>query len=138
MQPLRHCSYNYDRPLCVQTTGSGITGNVHRGKINVNISTVYCSKMLIIYGDSNTVSTEMWNGKRVWVAGKSVSEDVVQTYMGACIMVVERVSDLKPNMEGIYVINEGGADVSEEAVLRGAFCMNCTMKEGLWRLKQMV
>lgn len=104
----------------------------------MNISTVYCSKMLIIYGDSNTVSTEMWNGKRVWVAGKSVSEDVVQTYMGACIMVVERVSDLKPNMEGIYVINEGGADVSEEAVLRGAFCMNCTMKEGLWRLKQMV
>lgn len=104
----------------------------------MNISTGHISKMLIIYGDSNTVSTETWNGRRVWVAGKSVSEDVVQTYMDVCIMVVDSVEDLKPDMEGIYVINEGGGNVSEEAVLRGAYCMNCTMKEGLWRLKQMV
>lgn len=101
----------------------------------MNISTGYCSKMLIIYGDSNTVSTETWNGKRVWVAGKGVSEDVVQTYMEACIMVVDKMDDLKPDMEGIYVINEGGMDISDEAVLRGAYCLNCTMREGLWRLK---
>ena len=94
--------------------------------------------MLIVYGDSNTVCTEIWNGKRVWVAGKNVSDDVIQTYMDVCIMVVNSMDDLKENMEGIYVINEGGIDISEEAVLRGAYCMNCSMKEGLWRLKDVV
>ena len=94
--------------------------------------------MLIIYGDSHAVTTDMWNGRRVWIAGKGVSHDVVQTYMDCCIMVVDSVSDLKPEMEGFYVINEGGMDVAEEAVLRGAYCMNCSMQEGLWRLKDMV
>jgi len=94
--------------------------------------------MLIIYGDSDTVTTEMWNGKRVWIAGKGVSDDVVQTYMEGCIMVVGTVEDLKPDMEGIYVINEGGMDVAQEAVLRGAYCLNCSMQEGLWRLKDVV
>ena len=94
--------------------------------------------MLIIYGDNNAVTTEMWNGKRVWIAGKSVSYDVVQTYMDSCIMVVNSIDDLWLDMEGIYVINEGGINVAEEAVLRGAYCINCTMKEGLWRLKDVV
>ena len=94
--------------------------------------------MLIIYGDNNAVTTEMWNGKRVWIAGKGVSYDVVQTYMDCCIMVVNSMDDLWLDMEGIYVINEGGMDVAEEAVLRGAYCMNCSMKEGLWRLKDVV
>ena len=94
--------------------------------------------MLIIHGDSDTVTTDMWNGKRVWIAGKNVPSDVVQTYMDCCIMVVGTVEDLKPVMEGFYVINEGGMDVAEEAVLRGAYCMNCSMAEGLWRLKDVV
>ena len=94
--------------------------------------------MLIIYGDNNAVTTEMWNGKRVWIAGKGVSYDVVQTYMDCCIMVVDSIDDLWMDMEGIYVINEGGMNVAEEAVLRGAYCMNCSMKEGLWRLKDVV
>ena len=29
-------------------------------------------------------------------------------------------------------------DVAEEAVLRGAYCMNCSMAEGLWILKDVV
>lgn len=94
--------------------------------------------MLIIYGDSDTVTTEMWNGKRVWMAGKGVSYDVLQTYMDRCIMVVDSIEDLWLDMEGIYVINEGGMAVAEEAVLRGAYCMNCSVQEGLWRLKDMV
>lgn len=94
--------------------------------------------MLIIYGDSAAVTTEMWNGRRVWVAGKQVSRDVVRTYMDCCIMVVDKVSDLKTDMEGIYVVNEGGSNVAEEAVLRGAYCLNCPMREGLWRLKNVV
>lgn len=94
--------------------------------------------MLIIYGDSAAVTTEMWNGRRVWIAGKQVSRDVVRTYMDCCIMVVDKVSDLKTDMEGIYVVNEGGSNVAEEAVLRGAYCLNCPMREGLWRLKNVV
>ena len=93
--------------------------------------------MLIIYGDSDTVTTEMWNGKRVWMAGKGVSYDVVQTYMDSCFMVVDSIEDLWLNMEGIYVINEGYGR-AEESVLRGAYCMNCSVQEGLWRLKDMV
>jgi len=94
--------------------------------------------MLLIYGDSTAVTTEMWNGRRVWIAGKGVSFDVVQTYMDCCVMVVDKVSDLNQDMEGFYVINEGGTDVAEEAVLRGAYCLNCSMQEGLWRLKDVV
>ena len=94
--------------------------------------------MLIIYGDSDTVVADMWNGTRIWIAGKNVNYDVVQTYMDRCIMVVDSVDDLNPDMEGVYVINEGGMDVAEEAVLRGAYCLNCSMSEGLWQLKNVV
>lgn len=94
--------------------------------------------MLIIYGDHSAVTTGTWNGKRVWIAGKGVSYDVLQTYMDRCVMVVKCIDDLWLDMDGVYVINEGGMDVSEEAVLRGAYCMNCTMQEGLWRLKDVV
>jgi hypothetical protein len=94
--------------------------------------------MLIIHGDSSAVTTELWNGKRVWIAGRRVSHDVVQTYMDCCIMVVVSIGDLWLDMEGLYVINEAGMDVAEEAVLRGAYCMNCSMAEGLWRLKDVV
>ncbi len=94
--------------------------------------------MLIIHGGSDTVTTDTWNGKRVWIAGKKVSPDVVQTYMDCCIMVVDSIDDLWLDMEGFYVINEGGMDVAEAAVLRGAYCMNCSMAEGLWRLKDVV
>jgi hypothetical protein len=94
--------------------------------------------MVIIYGDNHAVTTGVWNGKRVWIAGKGVSPGVVQTYMDCCIMVVDSIDDLWLDMEGFYVINEGGMGVAEEAVLRGAYCMNCTMQEGLWRLKDVV
>lgn len=94
--------------------------------------------MLIIHGKSDAVTTDTWNGERVWIAGKSVSFDVVQTYMDSCIMVVDTVDELWLDMEGIYVINQSGTDVAEEAVLRGAYCLNCSMAEGLWRLKDVV
>ena len=102
------------------------------------ISLCLGNEMLIIHGDSDAVTTDMWNGKRVWIAGKGVSFDVVQTYMDSCIMVVDTVDDLWLDMDGIYVINQGGTDVSEEAVLRGAYCLNCSMVEGLWILKDVV
>ena len=111
---------------------------MHRSEIELIISIHLSLEMLIIYGDSDTVKTDVWNGKRVWVAGKGVSYDVVQTYMDCCIMVVDKMEDLTVNMEGIYVINEGDIHVAEEAVLRGAYCMNCSMAEGLWRLNDVV
>lgn len=104
----------------------------------MNISLPISNKMLIIHGESDAVTTDTWNGKRVWVAGKGVSYDVVKTYMDSCIMVVDTVDELWLDMEGMYVINQGGTCVSEEAVLRGAYCLNCSMAEGLWRLKDVV
>lgn len=94
--------------------------------------------MLIIYGDSRVVSTAYYNGCRVWTTGLKTPGNVVQTYMNGCIMVVHTVDDLRWNMKGIYVINEGGTDVAEEAVLRGAYCLNCKMEEGLWRLRDII
>lgn len=94
--------------------------------------------MLILYGDSDRVTTKVWNGKRVWTTGLKTPDEVIRTYMDQCILVASKVSDLKEDMEGIYVINEGGHDVSEEAVLRGAYCLKCSMSEGLWRLKDVV
>lgn len=94
--------------------------------------------MLIIYGDSRVVSTAFYNDCRVWTTGLKTPGNVVQTYMNGCIMVVRRVDDLRWNMKGIYVINEGGAEVAEEAVLRGAYCLNCSMEEGLWKLRHII
>lgn len=94
--------------------------------------------MIIIYGDSSVVSSAYYNGHRVWTTGLKTPRNIVQTYMDKCIMVVSRVEDLIWNMKGVYVINEGGHDVAEEAVLRGAYCLNCPMKEGLWRLREII
>lgn len=94
--------------------------------------------MIIIHGDSTVVTTAYYNGIRVWTTGLKTPRNVVQTYMDECIMVVSRVDDLIWNMTGIYVINEGGTDVAEEAVLRGAYCLNCSMEEGLWRLRDVI
>ena len=93
--------------------------------------------MIIIYGNSNSVSNVKWNGKSVWTTGLNTEWEVVKTYMGLCIMVVSAVEHLREDMRGIYVVNEGGADVSEEAVLRGGWCLNCSMREGLWRLRDL-
>lgn len=94
--------------------------------------------MIIIHGDSTVVTTAYYNGVRVWTTGLKTPRNVVQTYMDECIMVVSKVDDLIWNMMGIYVINEGGTDVAEEAVLRGAYCLNCSMEEGLWRLRDVI
>lgn len=84
------------------------------------------------------VTTAYYNGVRVWTTGLKTPRNVVQTYMDECIMVVSKVDDLIWNMTGVYVINEGGTDVAEEAVLRGAYCLNCSMEEGLWRLRDVI
>ncbi len=94
--------------------------------------------MIIIYGASPSVTRVKWNNKFVWTTGLHTAWEVIRTYMDVCILVVNEIDDLKPDMEGFYVINEGGCEISEEAVLRGAMCLNCTMKEGLWKLRNII
>lgn len=94
--------------------------------------------MIIVYGASESVTRSKWNGKYVWVAGLNTPWEVIQTYMDICILVVDEVEDLQENLSGVYVINEGGYKVSEEAVLRGAYVLNCKMKEGLWKLRDII
>ena len=94
--------------------------------------------MIIIYGDSPVVSLVKWNGHPVWTTGLKTPKNVIQTYMSQCIMVVKKIEDLMWDMSNIYVINEGDANVCEEAVLRGAYCLNCKMNEGLWRLEKIL
>ena len=94
--------------------------------------------MIIIYGKSPVVSLVKWNRHNVWTTGLKTPKNILQTYMSQCIMVVNKIDDLMCDMSNIYVINEGGMDVAEEAVLRGAFCLNCSMNEGLWKLESIL
>ena len=94
--------------------------------------------MIIIYGTSPVVSLVDCNGVQVWTTGLKTPRNILQTYLSACIMVVSKIDDLFLDMTGIYVINEGGTDVCEEAVLRGAYCINTSMSEGLWHLREII
>ena len=91
--------------------------------------------MLIVYGDSKTVNLAQCNGVQVWTTGLKTPRNVLQTYQTTCILVVDKIEDLFMDLSGVYVINEGGSDVCEEAILRGGYCLNCSISEGLWILR---
>ena len=94
--------------------------------------------MIVVYGASPSVTRTTWNGINVWTTGLQTPWEIVRTYSDTCVMVVSEVEHLKDDMTGMYVINEGGYDVAEEAVLRGAYCFNCKMIEGLWKLRKLI
>ena len=94
--------------------------------------------MLIVYGDSKTVNLAQCNGVQVWTTGVKTPRNVLQTYQTTCILVVDKIEDLFMDLSEVYVINEGGSDVTEEAILRGGFCLNCCMAEGLWILRTII
>jgi len=94
--------------------------------------------MLIVYGDSKTVNLAQCNGNQVWTTGLKTPRNVLQTYQTTCILVVDKVEDLFMDLTGVYVINEGNCDVTEEAILRGGTCLNCDMAEGLWHLRDVI
>ena len=94
--------------------------------------------MIIIYGDSKTVNLTQCNGTQVWTTGLKTPRNVLQTYLTDCILVVDKVEDLFMDLTGVYVINEGNCDVTEEAILRGGTCLSCSMAEGLWHLRNVI
>ena len=94
--------------------------------------------MLIVYGNSKTVNLAKCNGIQVWTTGLKTPRNVLQTYQTTCILVVDKIDDLFMDLTGVYVINEGGTDVCEEAILRGGYCLNCLMTDGLWHLRDII
>ena len=94
--------------------------------------------MIIIYGDSKTVNLTQCNGTQVWTTGLKTPRNVLQTYLTDCILVVDKIEDLFLDLTGVYVINEGNCDVTEEAILRGGTCLSCSMNEGLWHLRDVI
>jgi len=94
--------------------------------------------MIVLHGDSPVVSTMWWQGKKIWTTGLNTEWDVVQTYADVCIMVVSDMAHLRWDLTDIYVVNTGNRHVAEEAVLRGGYCINCTMMEGLWQLGDII
>mgnify|MGYP006102868747 CR=1 FL=1 len=94
--------------------------------------------MLIVYGESKTVNLAQCNGKQVWTTGVKTPRNVLQTYQTTCILVVDKIEDLFLDLSGVYVINTGGSDVTEEAILRGGYCLNCSMSEGIWHLRDVI
>ena len=94
-------------------------------------------RMIILHGDDDVVKQVKWNGASVWTTGTKTRWQVIRTYMKPTILVAREVSDLRWNMTGIYVINvTKNTLISRETVLRGGFCMNCSLEEGLWRLRK--
>ena len=94
--------------------------------------------MIIIYGDSKTVNLTHCGETQVWTTGLKTPRNVLQTYLTDCILVVDKIEDLFMDLTGVYVINEGNCDVCEEAILRGGYCLNCTMADGLWQLRDVI
>ena len=94
--------------------------------------------MILVYGKAKSVTRTRWNGVPIWTTGLNTPWQIMRTYTDVCVFVVSKIEDLRDDMRGFYVINEGDCTVSEEAVLRGAFCMNCEMKTGLWRLRNLI
>ena len=94
--------------------------------------------MLSVYGDSKTVHLTKSNGVQVWTTGLKTPRNVLHTYQTTCILVVNNIDDLFMDLTGVYVINEGGWDITEEAILRGGTCLNCGMAEGLWHLRDVI
>jgi len=94
--------------------------------------------MLIVYGNSKTVNLAECNGTQVWTTGLKTPRNVLQTYQTTCILVVDTIDDLFMDLTGVFVINEGGSGVCEEAILRGGYCLNCPMNEGLWHLRDVI
>ena len=78
------------------------------------------------------------NGTQVWTTGLKTPRNVLQTYQTTCILVVDTIDDLFMDLTGVFVINEGGSGVCEEAILRGGYCLNCPMNEGLWHLRDVI
>jgi len=101
------------------------------------INTLVREEMIVVYGNSPYVTTAHINGVRVWTTGCQTKWDIIRTYMGVCILVAHNEKDLPSDLTGVYVINEGSRAVGAEAVARGGYCLNCNMKEGLWRLKEL-
>lgn len=94
--------------------------------------------MILVHGDSTTVGMMTWYGKKIWTTGLYTEWDIIKTYADVCVMVVNKIEHLQWDMEGIYVINEGDKHVAEETVLRGGYCLNCPMMEGMWRLRDII
>jgi len=94
--------------------------------------------MIIIYGDSKTVNLTHCGEIQVWTTGLKTPRNVLQTYLTDCILVVDKIEDLFMDLTGVYVINEGNCDVTEEAILRGGTCLSCSMAEGLWHLRNVI
>ena len=94
--------------------------------------------MLIVYGDSKTVNLAKCCGTQVWTTGIHTPRNVLQTYMTTVILVVDKIEDLFMDLTGVYVVNEGNCDVTEEAILRGGTCLSCSMAEGLWHLRDVI
>lgn len=94
--------------------------------------------MIIIYGNSPVVSLVKCDGQQVWTTGVKTPRNVLQTYLTDCILVVDKIEDLFMDLTGVYVINEGNCDVTEETILRGGSCLSCSMAEGLWHLRDVI
>lgn len=95
--------------------------------------------MLLLHGDSQTVSTVRLGDRDVWTSGIHTPFRILHTYMDTVILHVHGEEDLPDwDLTGVYVINSGSPFLNETIVTRGAYCVHGSFEQGLIRLRDLV
>ena len=95
--------------------------------------------MLILHGSSPTVSIIRVNHKDVWTSGIKTPFRILHTYMDTVILHVYAEKELPTwDLRGVYVINSGSPMLNETIVNRGAYCLQCSFHQGLFRLRDLL
>ena len=95
--------------------------------------------MLLLHGDSQTVSIVRLGNREVWTSGIRTPFRILHTYMDTVILHVYSEEDLPDwDLTGVYVINSGSPFLHETIVARGAYCVHGTFEQGLIRLRHLV
>lgn len=95
--------------------------------------------MLLLHGDSQTVSIVRLGNRDVWTSGIRTPFRILHTYMDTVILHIYSEEDLPDwDLTGVYVINSGSPFLHETIVARGAYCVHGTFEQGLIRLRHLV
>lgn len=94
--------------------------------------------MLILHGDETSVSSTRYGQQEVWTSGLNAKYNVLKPYMLRTIVHIRNLDELNKitwNLKGVYVINSGSWTIAEHVAQRGAFCIQDSFEQGLYRLR---
>lgn len=94
--------------------------------------------MLVLHGDSKSVSCTRYGDREVWTSGIRTPYNVLKPYMGTTILHLRDENDLAEirwNLRGVYVICSGSQSLAADVVRLGGYCIRDSFSQGLYRLR---